>query len=257
MRRFALAAAAVALFAQPALAVSITPAAFTAAKVVESFEGIGAGTNVGSTAYANIFSPGVSGPYTFASGMILGGTNPGLFQNGAFLHDAAIAGASNGWGTNGTVSTAAQVPDPWGVASSEYLGAFDSLGTGSAVIDISFTTDMRRVGAWVAGAAGSNVTLDVYSAANVLLESVTIAAPTVASWGSSFLGIERSEGIRRIVFRGADFGIDGVTFEAASVPEPRAALLASVGVLGLWWMGGRRAPRAAAAAGVSRRRRLR
>jgi hypothetical protein len=104
---------------------------------------------------------------------------------------------------------------------------------------------MTRVGAFVAGAAGSTITLEAYDALGNLLESMTIASPTVAAWGSSFVGLERSEGIRRVVFRGADFGLDGLTFEAAPVPEPSVMLLASVGALGLWLLGERR-PRASA-----------
>jgi hypothetical protein len=229
----------IASLASPALAVSIGTGAFTGTQIVEHFEGVRAGTNVAASAYANIFLPGSTGNYTFASGITLRGPNPGLFANGAFVHDTALGGATNNWGANGSVSNAAQVPDAWGTASSAYLGAFDNLGTGSALIDISFTQDMRRVGAFVAGAAGSSITIEVYGAAGTLLESVTIASPSVAAWSASFLGLERSEGIRRVVFRGADFGIDALTFEAA-VPEPPVALLASVGALGLWGLGGRR-----------------
>ena len=145
----------------------------------------------------------------------------------------------NTWGANGTVSTAADVPDPWGVASSTYLAAFDSLAVGSAMLDLYFATDMHRVGAWVAGAAGSTITIDTYNAANALLETFTIAAPSVANWGTSFLGLERSEGIRRVVFRGADFGLDGLTFDATplAAPEPRIGLLL-LGALGAgFWRG--------------------
>jgi hypothetical protein len=244
-RLAALALASLALGAEPLLAAPIGTSAFSGTQTVENFEGMAVGANVGATAFANIFSPGVSGPYTFSTGIVLNGTNPGLFANGAFVHDAALAGAVNNWAANGSVGNAAQVPDPWGLPSSSYLGAFDSLGTGSALLDISFTQDMTRVGAFVAGAAGSTITLEAYDALGNLLESMTIASPTVAAWGSSFVGLERSEGIRRVVFRGADFGLDGLTFEAAPVPEPSVMLLASVGALGLWLLGERR-PRASA-----------
>jgi hypothetical protein len=240
------------LAAAPALAVSIGTGAFTGTQSVEHFEGITVGANVAASAFGNIFLPGSTGNYTFASGITLRGPNPGLFQNGAFIHETSLGGATNAWGTNGSVSNASQVPDAWGTPSSAYLGAFDSLGAGSALIDISFTTDMRRVGAFVAGAGGSSVTIEAYDAANTLLETLTIASPSVAAWSSGFLGLERTEGIRRVVFRGADFGIDALTFEAgAAVAEPSTALLASFGALGLWWMGGRR-PRAIALARAGR-----
>jgi hypothetical protein len=232
----------IASLASPAFAVSIGTGAFTGTQAVEHFEGISAGANVAATTFANIFEPGSTGNYTFASGITLRGPNPGLFSNGAFVHDTALGGATNNWGANGSVSNPAQVPDAWGTASSSYLGAFDNLGTGSAIIDISFTQDMRRVGAFVAGGANTSITIEAYDAAGALLESVTIASPTVAAWSTSFLGLERSEGIRRVVFRGADFGIDALTFEAGAVPEPPVALLASAGAIGLWGFGGRRRP---------------
>jgi hypothetical protein len=216
-------------------AAPITPAAFTGAQIVENFEGIAAGPNVATSAYANIVLPGSVSAYTFASGVTLSGPNPGLFANGAFLHDAGAAGANNAWGANGTVGNAAQVPDPWGLASSTYLGAFDNLGVGSVMLDLYFATDMHRVGAWVAGMAGTNITIESYDATNTLLESLTVAAPSVAAWSTSFLGLERSDGIRRVVFRGTDFGIDGLTFDATPLPEPRLGLLILAALaIGFW-----------------------
>lgn len=236
-RQPVLAAAASLLLAAAAGASPIQPAAFTPARVVENFEGIGAGANVGTSAYANILLPASTSTYTFASGVSILGPNPGLFANGAFLHETNVAGAVNTWGTNGTVATAADVPDPWGQASSEYIGAFDSLGAGSAMLDFYFASDMHRVGAWVAGAAGSTITVETYDATNTLLETLTIAAPSVASWSTSFLGIGRSEGIRRVVFRGADFGLDGLTFDATPLPEPRVGLLLLCALFVAFWRG--------------------
>jgi hypothetical protein len=235
-----LGAAACALVATAASAAPITPAAFTGAQLVENFEGIGVGPNVAASAFANIVLPGSVSAYTFASGVTLAGPNPGLFANGAFLHDAAAAGAVNNWGANGSVGNGAQVPDPWGLPSTTYLGAFDSLAVGSAMLDLYFAADMHRVGAWVAGVAGGTVTLETYDATNTLLETLTINAPTVAAWGTSFLGIERTEGIRRVVFRGADFGIEGLTFDPTPLtplPEPRVGLALLVGLAFAFWRG--------------------
>ena len=231
------------LGATSAHAISITSGAFGASMVVENFEGVAVGANVAASAFGNIVLPGSASDYTFGSGVTLKGPNPGLFANGAFLHNAAVAGAVNNWGANGSVSNGAQVPDPWGLVSTTYLGAFDNIGAGSAVVDMSFASDMLRVGAWVAGGAGTTITLEAYDASNNLLESVTIAAPTVAAWGTagSFVGLERSEGIRRVVFRGADFGLDGLTFEAgAPLGEPSLASLSWLGIGGLWVLGNRR-----------------
>ena len=234
-----LATAACGLLAAPALAAPITPAAFTGAQVVENFEGIVVGPNVATSAFANIVLPGSVSAYTFASGVTLAGPNPGLFANGAFLHNAAQAGAVNNWGANGNVATAADVPDPWGLPSTTYLGAFDSLAVGSAMLDLYFATDMHRVGAWVAGVAGGTITIETYDAANALLETLTINSPTVAAWGTSFLGLERAEGIRRVVFRGQDFGLDGFTFDATplAAPEPRIGLLILGALAAGFWRG--------------------
>jgi hypothetical protein len=215
-----------------AAATPISDSGFSGSQTLESFEGIGAGGNVGASAYANIVLPAISTSFTFGSGVTLTSPvpNPGLFNNGPFVHDAAIGGAVNNWGANGTVANAGNVPDVGGTASSAYLGAFDNVGAGSASITLTFASDMLRVGAYVAGAAGSTIQLSAYDGSGALLETVVIAAPTVAAWGTSgsFLGLERVEGIRTIVFTGADFGLDGLTFEPNPIPVPEPATLATV-----------------------------
>jgi hypothetical protein len=220
--------------ASPAGSTPIAPSAFGGAQTVESFEGIGVGPNVGASAFGNIVLPALATDFTFASGVTLTSPvpNPGLFANGAFLHDLALAGAVNQWGTNGHVDDAGDVPDPWGVASSSYLGVFDNLGAGGVSLELTFASDMLRVGAWVAGAGGSSIRMDAYDASGTLLETVIIAAPSVASWGSagSFLGLERAEGIRSVVFSGVDFGLDGLSFEPTPAPVPEPATLALVGL---------------------------
>ena len=221
------------LSAGSAGAVSITPSAFTGSQTVESFEGIAVGPNVGTSVFGNIVMPGLSGPFTFGSGVTLMNPvpSPGLFSNGAFVHDLAVPGAVNNWGTNGNVDDAGDVPDPFGAASSSYLGIFDNLGVGSVSLELSFATDMERVGAWVAGVGGSTIRLDAYDSSGFLLESVTMAAPSVAAWGTNgaFLGIERAEGISRIVFTGVDFGIDGLSFEPMPIPVPEPATASLLG----------------------------
>ena len=233
-------AAGAALVAAAAGAAPITPADFGGTQLVENFEGIGLGPNVASSAFGNIVLPGSTSTFTFVSGVSLLGPNPGLFSNGAFLHNTGAAGAVNGWGANGTVGTPADVPDPWGQPSSTYLGVFDNLGAGGVVLDLSFGSDVHQVGAWVAGMAGTLITLEVYDASNTLLETSTLAAPSVAAWGTSFLGLERAEGIRRVVFRGSDFGIDGLTFDATPLiplPEARLGALMLVGIAYVIWRG--------------------
>jgi hypothetical protein len=88
--------------------------------------------------------------------------------------------------------------------------------------------------------AGTTITLEVYDASNALLESTTLPAPSVAAWGTSFFGLERTEGIRRVVFRGADFGIDGLTFDATPLvplPEARLGALMLIAIAYVIWRG--------------------
>ncbi len=224
--------------ASPGQALSIGSGAFGPGAVVESFEGISdALPDVGPAPWAGIFEPGVSGDYGFASGVVLRGPNPGAAANGAFVHDLALPGAANNWGAHGVLDDPTEV-----ILGTSYLGAFDNVGAfGDAVpVELLFPIDVLRVGAFVTGGldGGSplTVTLDVYDASDALLESRTIFTVPLASWGTNFLGIERTEGIRRVVFSGADFGLDGLTFEAAPatpVPEPGTALLLWVGLVGL------------------------
>jgi len=231
-----------------ASATSIGSGAFGSGAVVESFEGLVVGPNVRQSVFSNILEPGSSGSYTFGSGVTLTSPvpNPGTMSNGAFVHDFRLPmGATNGWGANGSVASAANVP--FGTA---YLGAFDGL-SGATVLTsftLDFGADMLRAGAYVTGAAGAMVQMDVYDALGGLLESTQVATVPVASWSSNFLGIENAAGIRRVVFRGVDFGIDGLTFEGGAinpVPEPSTAVFL-LGGLAVLAATRRRGPRTAA-----------
>jgi hypothetical protein len=219
-----------------AAATPIGAGAFGSGATIESFEGIVVGPNVGQSVFANILEPGIVGSYAFASGVTLIAPipNPGTMNNGAFVHDFSLPpGATNGWGTNGSVSSAANVP-----FGSAYLGAFDNLNGASVLTSVAFDfgSDMLRAGAYVTGAAGTMVHVDAYGALGNLLESTQIATVPVASWSSNFLGLESSSGIRRLVFSGVDFGLDGLTFEGGTIvptPEPSVAILLLGGLIGL------------------------
>jgi hypothetical protein len=242
----ALLAAAALAAAGPAGATQITTAAFGGTQTVESFENITLGPNVGPSVFANIVMPAIVSDFSFASGVTLTSPvpNPGLFTNGAFVHNLAQAGAINQWGANGNVDDVGDVPDGWGQASTSYIGIFDSLGAGGVSVEFTFSTAMLRVGAWVAGMAGTNIRMDAYDAFGNLLESVTMGAPSVASWGNggSFLGVERAEGIASVVFTGVDFGLDGLTFEEPTpIPEPGTAGLLGIALVALALRGRARA----------------
>jgi hypothetical protein len=224
-----------ALAGAPALATPITPSAFQGGQSVESFEGLAVGPNVTIGLGQSLLQPGMVSAFTFASGVVLSSPipNPGVFNEGAFVHDFALgADVQNGWGGARIVNDAGDVP--FGTA---YLGAFDP-GAGTASVELSFATGMDRVGAYFSGATGTTLRLDVYGAGGALLESRTMNTVALAQWPTNFLGIENLAGIRRIVFTGRDFGIDGLTFEPSpiAVPEPGtlpAFALGLVGLLGL------------------------
>jgi hypothetical protein len=191
-----------------------------------------------ASGYSGIVEPGETGAYTFASGVSLTSPvpNPGTLGNGAFVHGFAIGtGTSNNWGANGSVATALNVP--FGTA---YLGAFDNLtgATTPVSVRLSFASDMHRVGAYLTGAPGLTLRMDAYDASGTLVESTTIGTVAVASWSNNFLGLERSGGIRSVVFSGADFGVDGLSFEA---PEPGSLALGSLGLAVLALLGRNRA----------------
>ncbi len=203
--------------------------------MVESFEGLALGPNVGASPFANILEPGTTSAYSFLSGVTLSAPvpNPGTLSNGGFVHDFALgAGATNNWGANGNVNSAAVVP-----FGSAYLGAFDNLTGGSSpvslVLDLGST--YLRAGVYVTGGAGTTVTVAAYDVLGNLLESSTVSTVPVAQWANNFVGFERSEGIARVVISGVDFGADGLTFETpvVPVPDPATAVLLTSGLIGL------------------------
>lgn len=220
-------------------AISITPAAFGSAVVVESFEGLVLGPNLEIGMGVSLLEPGTLSAYAFPSGVTLTTPvpNPGVLAQGAFVHDFVRgADVTNNWGATGVVNDGGDVP--FGDA---YLGAFHP-STGTVSFTLSFATPMDRVGAYVTGVAGSTIAMQVYDAGGTLLETVSAGAVTLGSWSSNFIGIQRPEQISHVVFIGRDFGIDGFTYEndIMFVPEPatlQAMLLGLLGMTGLAALG--------------------
>jgi hypothetical protein len=222
--------AGIALAAAPALATPIGPGAFGPAQVFESFEGHTVGPNIRLGLGASLLEPGTVSAFTFASGVTLTSPipNPGFANQGAFIHDFALgADVNNNWGGTRVVNDASDIP--FGTA---YLGAFHPSG-GTASIEFSFASDQDRVGAYVTGAIGATLQLDVYDASGTLLESSSIGTVDLPLWSSNFLGIENFGGIRRVVISGTDFGIDGLTFEQGTVPIPEPGTFSEL-ALGLF-----------------------
>ena len=235
MQRFlkAMVLGALVLAAAPAThAIPIGAGAFGPLAVVESFEGVAPGANVVIGLGASLLEPGTVSAYPFATPVSLTGPipNPGFDANGPFVHDFARGtDVQNNWGGTRVVNDAGDVP-----FGSAYLGAFAS---GPGTVSVSFTFDelMARVGASVTGVTASTIRLDVYDDANVLLESHVLGTVDLPLWGGNFLGIENAAGIRRAVFTGTDFGIDGLTFESGpvAVPEPGTLSALALGLTGL------------------------
>jgi len=219
--RHALPIAAALLLAGPALATPITPAAFGADQVVESFEAIPLGANIRIGMGTSLLEPGTVGAYTFASGVTLTSPipNPGVMNMGAFVHDLARAtDVQNTWGATGTINDPTDVP--FGDA---YLGAFHPTGAGTASFTLAFATPMDRVGAYVTGAAGSTITMRAYDGSGALLESVTGSAVVLSSWSNNFIGVQQPERIARVTFENAPL----------LVPEPATLHALLLGVLTL------------------------
>ena len=229
--RAVLGGALLAALAAPAGAAPITPWDFGGGYRVEGFEGLVAGPNVGvQLGFDGVYLPGTTGAYTFASGVTLIGPNVDVFPGDAFVHDFRSGSPPpNDWGANGRVDGPEDVP-----VGTAYLAVFEAGGMMSA-IDLRFDDPQTRVGAFVTGDAGTTITIEAYDADGVLLESATVASVPVADWGWNFLGLERAEGIARVVFRGHDFGLDNLAFEGplAPIPEPSTAALVALGVAGL------------------------
>ena len=216
------------LLAGRAGAVAITPNDFSTYSI-ESFEHLTPGPGVGQQlGFDGVYLPGYGGSYTFASGVTLIGPNVDVFPGDAFVHDFSSGSPPpNDWGANG------KVDGPEDVFNGDaYLAVFEA-GTNEAAIDLRFASPQARVGAFVTGDAGTTITLDVYGVGDVLLESVSTAAVPIGQWIDNFLGVERSEGIVRIVFRGHDFGIDALLFDDTvlqAIPEPHSGLLLALGL---------------------------
>jgi len=226
----------------PAWATSIGPGAFGPTQMVESFEGHTATeANMTLALGVSLLSPGTTSAFNFAGGVSLTSPipNPGVFNDGAFIHDFALGGdVTNNWGGTRVLNAASSAYIPFGKA---YLGAFDG-GAGNASIEFTFAADMDRVGAYITGVTGSTVTMSVYSASGTLLETGSIGTVDLPLWSTNFLGIENLAGIRRVVFSGPDFGLDGLTFEPHPLAVPELGTLPSLafglaGLLGIAVLG--------------------
>jgi hypothetical protein len=227
-------------WAGAASATPIGPGAFGALVQVESFEGQTPGPNIALGLGQSLLEPATTLPwFGFPTPVWLTSPtpNPGYDQGGAFIHDFALGNdVQNNWGGSRIVNDGGDVP--FGDA---YLGAF-APGAGTTSFELTFGYVVDRVGAYVTGAVGTTVRMDVYDLGGALLESRTVNTVNLNQWQNNFLGIQNLAGIKSVVFTGADFGIDRLMFEPnpITVPEPGtlpALALGLVGLLGLAMLG--------------------
>ena len=213
-------------------ALSITPADFGPAAVVESFEGLSPGPGL-------VFGPDVGydpgyllpvTPFAFSSGVSLSDPDPNPSSSqAALVADPTTGFAQFGLGGNGVVVSGSQVP--FGTA---YLG-FENPAENGGVSSITFVfpSPMLRVGAYIVSASPPSpgdgvVTILALDAGGATLESLAFATGNVSQWATSFAGIQRSEGIHAIRILGPPTVLDGLTFEV--IPEPSTAILFASGL---------------------------
>ena len=110
-----------------------------------------------------------------------------------------------------SVTAASDLPDGYAYMTVNGVGELGG-------VEFAFSSDMFRVGACVTSDYPYDddnpgwVTLVVYDANDVVIESQQIDVVDIAEWGSNFLGVE-AEGIRKVRFVGDFLLLDKLMFE--------------------------------------------
>jgi hypothetical protein len=155
-------------------------------------------------------------PFVFPSGVTLSNPTPNRSDSfGVFIVDKM--------GFFGYVYDN-RIPDGTSYLGQANNGLFDS------GVEFTFLNPQLRVGAFTA----TPLTISVYGTTGNLLESIVDAGASIDDWKNHFIGIQRNEGIKRIVFKGAGddvLRLDELTFEA--VPEPSTLALLGMSLVSL------------------------
>ncbi|HEY9884119.1 MAG TPA: Calx-beta domain-containing protein, partial [Thermosynechococcaceae cyanobacterium] len=162
----------------------------------ESVAGLGSGGDLGP----GFLLPGTS--FRFSSGASITSNPRGETVIGNFSRGDA------GWGmlNSGYIEAA--------LSGSAYLGANNDTG-----FELTLDNDALRVGGWFVAAPGG-ITIRAYDRFNVLVETATFGSATATTWGSNFIGLQQTNGIKKIQASGAYIALDNFMFEGGSTPPP-------------------------------------
>ena len=93
------------------------------------------------------------------------------------------------------------------------------------------------------------VTLSAFDKSGGLLQTLTLTKGSASNWATTFIGLERSEGIRTVTFSDSNIGsgfnalvVDKLTFET-TVPEPSSMLLVAIGLVAIRFKQSSKQPR--------------
>jgi hypothetical protein len=205
-------------FAKSAQAAPINLVQFGQCVKIESFEGLSPKRNTPLVDNElGYLRPGANRPLRFKSGVTLTNPIPNNFGGaaGVLIGDWSIGRVDFALGENGRIASVAVVPEG---------SAYIALNSNPGPIEFTFASDMLRVGALVTGGSeGGSIVMSAYDASGNLLETTTISTVTVSNWGSNFVGLENSTGIRKVTFANSNPGIgfntlvlDKLAFESLS-----------------------------------------
>ncbi len=205
--------------------------------------------------YGGVFSVGLTGTFTFDSGVEMALPNPNavllnqgvpsaaqiLNQTEVFVGNFSLGGAtftvesggSVGPGNNLPVFSGDSTNEGYVVVTSPAFNASTSEGIGRGVVRFKLPENVAKVGGYV---TGTTLDVSVYDEDGLLVggQANVLADTTLANWSNNFIGWEEpSNKIRYIEFKGKNMVVDNLKF---AVPVPSVLLLLMSGMLFLVWV---------------------